>query len=97
MWLPLVPSLLTGVFRDVNSGVAGLILLGSALVPGWRISLVLIPAAAIALLGTTFWLPESLCLIAALGLAALGFFLERVERRRKRRPTTRVLSDRCSR
>ena len=77
LWVPLVPSLLTGVFRDVNSGVAGLILMASALVPGWRISLVVIPAAAVALLGTTFGLPGSLSLAAALALAALGFFLGR--------------------
>jgi len=77
LWVPLVPSLLTGIFRDVNSGVAGLILMASALVPGWRISLMVIPAAVIALLGTTFGLPGSLSLAAALALAALGFFLGR--------------------
>ena len=75
--LPLVPSLFTGVFRDLNSAVAGLILVGSALVPGWRISLIVIPAAAVALLGTTFGLPGFLCLGVALILAALGFFIER--------------------
>jgi eukaryotic-like serine/threonine-protein kinase len=75
--LPLVPSLFTGVFRDLNSAVAGLILVGSALVSGWRISLLVIPAAAVALLGTTFGLPGFLCLVAALILAALGFFIER--------------------
>jgi serine/threonine protein kinase len=76
LWLPLVPSAFTGVFRDLNSAVAGLILMGSALVPGWRISLLVMPAAAVALLGTTFGLPGSLCLVAALGLAALGFIIE---------------------
>ncbi len=77
LWLPLIPSLFTGVFRDLNSAIAGLILVGSALVPGWRISLVVVPAAAVALLGTTVGLPGSLCLAAALILAALGFFVER--------------------
>ena len=77
LWLPLVPSLFTGVFRDLNSAVAGLILVGSALVSGWGISLVVVPAAAVALLGTTIGLPASLCLVAALILAALGFFVER--------------------
>jgi eukaryotic-like serine/threonine-protein kinase len=76
LWLPLVPSVFTGVFRDFNSAVAGLILLGSALVPGWRVSLVVIPAAAVALLGTTFGLPAFLCLAAALILTALGFIVE---------------------
>jgi serine/threonine protein kinase len=77
LWLPLIPSLFTGVFRDLNSAVAGLILLGSALVPGWRISLLVVPAAAVALLGTTFGLPGLLCLAAAVLLAALGFIVER--------------------
>ena len=78
LWLPLVPSLLTGVIRDANAAVAGLMLTASALVPGWRISLVVIPAAAVALLGTTFGLPGSLSLAAAQALAALGLFLGRV-------------------
>jgi hypothetical protein len=77
LWLPLVPSLITGVFRDGNSAVAGLILMASVLVPGWRISLVVFPAAALALLGSTFGLPASLSLAAALALAVLGFFLGR--------------------
>jgi serine/threonine protein kinase len=77
LWLPLVPSLVTGVIRDANSAVAALILMASALVPGWRISLTIIPAAAIALLGTTLGLPAWLSLAAALALAGLGFFLAR--------------------
>jgi serine/threonine protein kinase len=77
LWLPLVPSLITGVFRDFNSAVAGLILVGSAIIPGWRISLAVIPAAAVALVGTTFGLPGFLCLLAALALATLGFIGER--------------------
>jgi eukaryotic-like serine/threonine-protein kinase len=76
LWLPLIPSLFTGLFRDLNSAVAGLILVGSALIPGWRISLVAVPAAAVALLGTSFGIPGSLCLVAALLLAALGFIVE---------------------
>src|SRR5262249_17736378 len=75
LWLPLVPSLITGVFRDSNSGFAGLILMASALVPGWRISLVVIPTAAVALLGTTLGFPGWLSLATALGLAALGLIL----------------------
>jgi serine/threonine protein kinase len=76
LWIPLVPSFLTGVFRDLNSAVAGLILLTSAFVSGWRISLAVIPAAAVALLGTTFGLPGFLCLVVALIMAALGFITE---------------------
>ncbi len=79
LWLPLVPSLLTGVIRDANAAVAGLMLTASALVPGWRISLVVIPAAAIALLGSTFGLPAFLCLLACLAIAGLGLFLGRVQ------------------
>jgi serine/threonine protein kinase len=77
LWLPLVPSLVAGVIRDANSAIAGLILIASVLVPGWRISLVLIPAAAVALLGTTLGIPASLSLAGASALAALGFFLAR--------------------
>jgi hypothetical protein len=77
LWLPFIPSLFTEIFRDANSGVAGLILLGSALVPGWRISLTIVPATAIALLGTSFGLPAWLCLLLALVVAALGFALQR--------------------
>jgi serine/threonine protein kinase len=78
LWLPLVPSFLSGVVRDMNAGVAGLILLASALVPGWRISLVVIPAAAVALLGSTLGIPAPLGLLAALALTGGGVYLGRV-------------------
>jgi serine/threonine protein kinase len=75
--MPLIPSLVTGVFRDWNAGIAGLILMASALYRGWRIGLLVFPAAAIALIGSTLGLPSWLGLLAAIALSALGFALGR--------------------
>jgi serine/threonine protein kinase len=77
LWVPLLPSLLTGVVRDANAGVAALVLIASSLVPGWRISLVVFPTVAVALLATTLGIPAWLSLAAALALLALGLFLGR--------------------
>jgi hypothetical protein len=71
--LPLIPGLLTGVFRDSNSGIAGLILLASSLFRGWRIGLLVVPAAVVALFGSTFGLTASLSLAVASILTVLGF------------------------
>ncbi len=77
LWLPLVPSILTGMFRDWNALFAGTTLMISALWRGWRISLPVIPAAVIALAGSTFGLPAWLSLLAGAVVAGLGFTLAR--------------------
>ena len=77
LWLPLVPSLVSGVIRDANAALAGLMLTASALVPGWRISLVIIPAVAIALLASYFGLPTFVGFLACLAIAGFGFYLGR--------------------
>jgi serine/threonine protein kinase len=73
LWLPLVPSLFTGIIRDWNAAIAGMLLMGSALVRGWRIGLVVIPAAVVMLIG--FGLPSWLSLLVGLFLAGAGFAL----------------------
>jgi hypothetical protein len=73
LWLPLVPAALTGFVRDGTAALVGVILMVSALVPGWRMGLLVVPAAAFALLGPAFGLPSWLCLPVALTLVALGF------------------------
>jgi len=87
--LPLVPALLTGVFRDSLSGIAGMILLASATYRGWRIGLLVIPAAAVALLGTTLGIPASLGFVVVVVLAVLGFLFgrERPEAEAEEPPT----------
>ena len=77
LWLPLMPSILTGMFRDWNAFYAGVMLMISALWRGWRISLLVIPAAVIALAGSTFGLPSWLSLLAGTVVAGLGFALGR--------------------
>lgn len=73
LWLPLVPPLLTGMFRDWNAAVAGVLLMLSALWSGWRISLVVIPAAFIMLAGSMFGVPGWLSLLLGLLHVAFGF------------------------
>jgi hypothetical protein len=73
LWLPLVPTTLTGVVRDATAALMGVMLMASALLPGWRVGLLVVPAAALALIGPTLGLPSWLCLPVALVLAALGF------------------------
>jgi hypothetical protein len=73
LWLPLVPAALTGFVRDGTAALMGVMLLTSAMYPGWRIGLLVVPAAALALIGPTLGLPSWFCLPVALALAALGF------------------------
>jgi serine/threonine protein kinase len=73
LWLPLVPAALTGFVRDGTAALVGAILMASALVPGWRMGLLMLPASALALIGPTFGLPSWLCLPVAIALMALGF------------------------
>jgi hypothetical protein len=73
LWLPLVPATLTGAVRDATAALMGAMLMASALLPGWRIGLLVVPAAALAQIGPTSGLPSWLCLPVALVLAALGF------------------------
>jgi hypothetical protein len=55
--LPPVPATITGLFRDFNPGVAGLILIVSSFFRGWKMSLFVVPAAALALFGRTAGIP----------------------------------------
>ncbi len=82
--LPPIPRFWTSFFRDFHSGVAGLILLLSVAVWGWRVGLFVFPAAAIALFGPALGVPalgpfgaSAASLILALGLTTLGFLFGR--------------------
>jgi hypothetical protein len=83
--LPFVPQSVTRYFNSVNPGVAGLILVLSALfVTGARIALFIIPAAAVAMfghrlgLGQVWIIPEIWTSIAAAGvLMVLGLLFGR--------------------
>jgi serine/threonine protein kinase len=75
LWLPLVPSFITGMVRDWNAAIAGMVLMASALARGWRISLLIIPGAAIMLIGSTLGLPAWLSLIVGIAIAGAGFAL----------------------
>jgi serine/threonine protein kinase len=82
--LPLAPTWFTNQFRDFNSGVAGLVLLLSATLRGWRLSLFFIPGAAVILLGRSLGIPaigpirpEWSSLVLGLAIAAAGLVFGR--------------------
>ncbi len=83
-WPP-VPREWTEPFSSFNPGVAGLVLILSSLVGGWKIAAFLFPAAAIMVLGHTTGVPGLLepmansvvSLGAGLGLALAGFIFGR--------------------
>lgn len=56
--LPGAPAAISRLFDGYGSGVAGLILLGSAFVRGWKPSLFAIPAAILALAGPSLGMPS---------------------------------------
>jgi hypothetical protein len=74
-------------FRDFNSMIAGLILVASALVLGWKMTLFAIPAACIAIFGShiigfdleTFPVIHSISALVALGVFLLGVVFGRAE------------------
>ena len=55
---PLRFPILGGLFYNFNSLIAGLILVCSVIVMGWRMSIFVLPAAFIALLGASLGIPE---------------------------------------
>lgn len=54
----LLPAPVASLFHDFNPGLAGLLLLASSLFRGWRMSLFLIPAALIAVMGDRLGMPS---------------------------------------
>jgi hypothetical protein len=84
LWLPGVPAQFSAWLSGFHPGVAGLILLFSAFLGGWRMSLLIWPAAALALLGPMVGVPAmgplSPALVSmggALVLAILAFIFLR--------------------
>jgi hypothetical protein len=57
LWLPGVPTNLTQWFSGFYPGIAGLVLLLSAFFGGWRMSLLVWPAAVLALFGPVLGIP----------------------------------------
>lgn len=75
---PLSIPLLGGVFYNFNSLVAGLLLVCSAIVLGWRMSIFVLPAAFITLWGSSLGIPESIPvkhLDASGALVGIGLFV----------------------
>ena len=77
--LPFLPRVVGNLFQSINPGVAGLILIISALVRGSRVGLFALPGAAIALIGPALGLPgigplpaETASLALGAGVAILG-------------------------
>ncbi len=73
--LPLVPAAITGLFRDFNPGVAGLLLIVSSFFRGWRMSLFAIPGAAVMVVGPVLIGPPigpTTALVVGLAIAAAG-------------------------
>lgn len=55
--LPIIHDLAAKYFYNFNSGLAGIVLVASALVFGWRISFFVIPAAALMIVGESLGIP----------------------------------------
>ena len=82
--LPFLPGPMSNLFHDLNPGVAGLILILSAMVPGTRVGLFAIPGAAIALIGPSVGIPrlgpldsQMASMALGVGVALLGLFIGR--------------------
>jgi hypothetical protein len=82
--LPGLPGWVGALFRDFNPAVAGLLLLFSSFFRGWKMSLLVLPAAAIALVGDRLGVPgagpldaRGVCLVVAVGLTGLGILFGR--------------------
>lgn len=79
--LPGVPAALTRPVRGLHAGLAGLLLIASAFVPGLRIAAFAIPGAALALLGPGLGVPavgplpaDAVASIAGTAVVAAGAF-----------------------
>lgn len=80
--LAMLPSPIEGIFQGFAPAIAGLILIASAFLGGWRASLIAWPAALVVLLGPTLGIPALGPLppgLASIGigvlLGAIGIFL----------------------
>jgi hypothetical protein len=86
--IPFVPEVVLRPFNSLNLGVAGLVLLLSLLWPGWRMNLLVVPVAAVILLGEACGMsawnapivgtlpPDRVSLVVGLGLLLVGFLFE---------------------
>jgi hypothetical protein len=77
--LPMVSASVAEWFSNLNAGVAGLLLVLSAFFRGWRVSLLVLPGAAVVLAGQRFGVPEvgpvgaaQVSMGAGMALALLG-------------------------
>ena len=84
---PLQLPLLGSFFYNFNSALAGLILVASTVVFGWRMSLFAVPAALVTMLGETFGIPgllevrhlHVLTAVIGIGIFVLGIVFGRKE------------------
>jgi hypothetical protein len=74
---PLGIPVIGGLFNSFNPGVAGLLLLFSAFIPGLRISFVIIPAALVLLFGAAFGLGTMIPLAIGAALGCVGLLFVR--------------------
>jgi hypothetical protein len=74
---PLGLPVIGGLFVSFNPGVAGLLLVLSAFIPGLRVSLVIIPAALVLLFGAALGLGTWIPLAVGAGLGAVGLLFVR--------------------
>jgi serine/threonine protein kinase len=95
--LPMVPAFLTDLFDSFNPGVAGLILLISGFFRGWRMSLLVLPGAALAFLGHRCGVPDVgpvaapyVSMAGGLVLALLGFIFLREGEKAKKEDAWRI-------
>jgi hypothetical protein len=77
--LPMVPASVAVWFSSLNAGVAGLLLVLSAFFHGWKVSLLVLPGAAVTLAGHYFGIPglgpigaAQVSMVAGMTLALLG-------------------------
>ncbi len=88
--IPMVPAAISAPLGSYGSAMAGLMLIISSFFAGWQMSLFVLPAAAVAVLGRTFGIPaipgldESLVPIAGGGiLFVLGLLFGRTKKPKK--------------
>jgi serine/threonine protein kinase/membrane protein implicated in regulation of membrane protease activity len=83
--LPIEVPAISNLFRDFNPGIAGLLLIVSSFFAGWRLTLFVVPAAAIIVLGRSLGIPgyepyvpaEWSSLVVGLAIAGLGVLYSR--------------------
>ncbi len=72
-----VPEVVLNALSTLNAGVAGILLILSAIWRSWKIGLLQVVAAAIMVVGPVMDFPTLLCLGAGVGLSVLGFVVGR--------------------